>query len=301
MISDLGFINEKEGRFHFRDCQAIPSLVKWSGSKRSQAKEIHVIAPSFDRYIEPFLGGGAILFMAAHPGAIANDIYEPLIDLWRLVRDEPGTLIKTYSDQWGKLSRELDSVDIRTMTRGNGIPRVFYEIRDEFNKSPNAIGLNFLMRTCVNGIVRFNDKGHFNNSFHLSRRGMMPNRFASVVNAWTPILKGVDFQCKDYREVLAEARSGDFVYLDPPYAATRQRYSTVFEIKHLFTELERLNHRGVKWALSFDGKRGGSDFTHNVPQDLYKTRAYLHSGNSAVKKVLSGPLERVEEALYLNY
>lgn len=296
-----GLKSSTEGRFSFRNCQTIPSLVKWSGSKRSQAKEIFEIAPSFDRYIEPFLGGGAILFMAAHPGAIGNDIYKPLIDLWRLVRDEPDTLLDAYSAKWNELAQELDSVDVNTMTRGNGIPRVFYDVRDGFNASPNAIDLNFLMRTCVNGIVRFNDKGCFNNSFHLSRRGMMPERFSSVIRDWTKVLQGVDFQCKDYREVLAEAQTGDFVYLDPPYAGTKQRYSTVFETEQLFVELERLNQRGVKWALSFDGKRGTSDFTQNVPKDIYKTRQYLHSGNSAVKKVLSGPLERVDEALYLNY
>jgi len=221
--------------------------------------------------------------------------------LWRLVRDDPKALTSSYTELWNKLSEELDGVDIVKMRRGNGVPRIFYEVRDQFNDNPNPIGLNFLMRTCVNGIVRFNDKGHFNNSFHLSRRGMKPERFAAIVEQWSPVLDGVDFQCRDYREVLSETRAGDFVYLDPPYAGTKQRYSAEFENKDLFEELEKLNRKGVKWALSFDGKRGDNDFTHDVPTEIYTTRLYLHSGNSAVKKVLSGPVERVEETLYLNY
>ncbi len=284
-----------------RIANTIPSLIKWTGSKRSQAKSIAQIVPPYNRYIEPFVGGGAMLYLLGHPGAIANDIYTPLIDLWRLVRDDPKSLMSAYATEWKRLNEELDAVDIASMTRGNGIPKVFYEVRDRFNEAPNAIDLNFLMRTCVNGIVRFNDKGYFNNSFHLSRRGMMPARFESTVKAWQPVLQGVELSNDDYKNILSQAIANDFVYLDPPYAGTKQRYASLLEPDELFDELEKLNSRGVLWALSFDGKRGDADMTHNVPAELFKRHIYLHSGNSAVKKVLSGPVEKVEEALYLNY
>lgn len=285
----------------FRSAKTIPSAVKWTGSKRSQAQEIARLAPDFDRYIEPFLGGGAMLFLAAHPGAIGNDVYQPLIDLWKMIRDEPVRLIREYEQQWIALNTELDEVDASKMTRGNGIPKVFYDARDRFNKEPNPVDLNFLMRTCVNGIVRFNDKGQFNNSFHLSRRGMKPERFSSVIKDWSPILDGVNLVSHDYKEVIDGAKKGDFVYLDPPYAGNKQRYAASLNPEELFIQLEKLNSRGVCWALSYDGVRGATDLTYNVPRELYKTQHYLHSGNSAVKKVLSGPVERVEETLYLNY
>ena len=57
----------------------------------------------------------------------------------------------------------------------------------------------------------------------------------------------------------------------------------------------------MKWALSFDGKRGEKDLTHEVPADLYRRQLFLVSGNSAVGKVLNGPVEEVQESLYLNY
>ena len=284
-----------------RNANTIPPLIKWTGSKRSQAKSIAQLVPPYKRYIEPFVGGGAMLYLLGHRGAIANDIYTPLIDLWRLLRDDPKSLMSAYATEWKRLDQELSSVDVSSMTRGNGIPKVFYEIRDRFNTAPNAIDLNFLMRTCVNGIVRFNDKGYFNNSFHLSRRGMMPARFNATVRAWHPVLQGVELLNSDYRNVLRLAGAGDFVYLDPPYAKTKQRYAALLEPDELFSELEGLNSRGVRWALSFDGKRGDIDMTHNVPAGLFKRHVYLHSGNSAVKKVLSGPIEKVDEALYLNY
>jgi len=242
-----------------------------------------------------------MLFLAAHPGAIGNDIYDPLISLWKIIRDDPDYLIEQYQSEWTKLNIELDELNLSKMTRGNGIPRTFYIARDRFNQRPNPIDLNFLMRTCVNGIVRFNAQGEFNNSFHLSRRGMAPERFAAGIKSWQPILQGVELTSHDYREVLNRANRGDFVYLDPPYAGNKQRYAKSLLPESLFTELEKLNNRGVYWALSYDGRRGDQDLTYDVPKSLFKTRHYLHSGNSAVKKVLSGPIEKVEEALYLNY
>lgn len=291
-----------DAKRYCRHSATIPSLIKWSGSKRSQAKSIAAEIPAFDRYIEPFLGSGAVLYLAAHPGAIANDVYTPLVDLWKLVRDYPHDIVERYTQEWERLNAELDGVDVSTMTRGNGIPKVFYDIRDRFNRDQSPADLNFLMRTCVNGIVRFNDKGEFNNSFHLSRRGMDPKRFSSVVSAWHNVIQGVDFCSVDYKAILSCAKRGDFIYLDPPYAGTTaQRYAKRLVPAELFQELERLNSRDVLWAMSYDGKRGDVDLTHEVPTSLYKRRLYLTSGNSAVKKVLSGPLELVEEALYLNF
>ena len=102
-------------------------------------------------------------------------------------------------------------------------------------------------------------------------------------------------------ETLATTGKDDFVYFDPPYAGNRQRYIENLDLERFFDTLEALNQRGVKWALSFDGKRGKEDLTHNVPETLFKRQLYLTSGNSAVNKVLNGPIEQVAESLYLNY
>ncbi|MGI0133987.1 MAG: DNA adenine methylase, partial [Candidatus Micrarchaeaceae archaeon] len=75
----------------------IPSLLKWTGSKRSQAQRIADVAPPHDRYFEPFLGGGALLFHFARIGAKASDVYAPLIDFWKLVRDDPQHLAEDYA------------------------------------------------------------------------------------------------------------------------------------------------------------------------------------------------------------
>lgn len=264
-----------------------PSLIKWTGSKRFQAAAIRSLMPVYSRYFEPFLGSGAVLYLAARPKSVAGDIYKPLMDLWELVQNIPQVVIDNYREQWYRLQTDL--------------PEYFYKVRKKFNRDQSPLDLNFLMRTCVNGIVRFNNDGEFNNSFHLSRKGMVPNRYEKTVLAWSVRLRGVKLVCQDYEVTLADARAGDFAYLDPPYAGNNKRYVADLDIDRFNTVLESLNRRGVRWAWSFDGQRGGTDLSHPVPKDLYRRRILLPSGNSAVGRVLNGPIEDVEESLYLNY
>ncbi len=265
----------------------VPSLLKWTGSKRSQALRIAAYAPKFKRYYEPFLGGGALLYLLGKPGSIGGDIYEPLTAFWKLVRDNPDHLVNDYGRQWAALQDDL--------------PGYFYVVRDRFNTSHRPEDLNFLMRTCVNGIVRFSKKGDFNNSFHLSRKGMQPSRFAPVVRAWEYRLKGIEFRCGDFQETLTDARAGDFVYFDPPYAGNKQRYIGDLDVGRFCRVLEDLNMRGVKWALSFDGIRGEMAYDYTIPKEIYRRKELLDSGYSAVSKVLNGPVEMVTESLYFNY
>lgn len=265
----------------------VPSLVKWTGSKRSQATRIAALIPSHARYFEPFLGGGALLYLLACPGAVGGDIFSPLILLWKMVRDEPEHLISDYADQWAHLQTDL--------------PNYYYLARSRFNREGRPEDLNFLMRTCVNGIVRMNRNGHFNNSFHLSRRGMHPNRFANVVRLWAERIQDVEFRDGDFEDTVSDAKCGDFVYLDPPYAGNRDRYIANLDLARFFGVLDDLNRRAVKWAVSFDGNRGATSYSYAVPSSIYKRRVSLNSGYSAVSKVLNGPVEMVTESLYLNY
>ena len=266
---------------------SVPSLLKWTGSKRSQAARIAAYAPAFDRYYEPFIGGGALLYLLAKPGAVAADIYAPLTAFWTMVRDEPERLIADYARQWEALQKDL--------------PGYFYLVRDRYNASHQPEDLNFLMRTCVNGIVRFSKKGDFNNSFHLSRKGMSPHRFAGIVRSWTIKLRKVEVRHGDFEQTVDDAKAGDFVYLDPPYAGNKQRYINDLDVTRFYEVLDRLNQRGVRWALSFDGARGDTVYDYTIPNGVYQRKVLLDSGHSAVSKVLNGPVEMVTESLYLNY
>lgn len=265
----------------------VPSLLKWTGSKRSQAARIALFAPPHDRYYEPFLGGGAILYMLGRAGSVGGDIYAPLIEFWKLVRDNPNRLVDDYARQWAALQLDL--------------PSYFYVVRERFNAEQRPEDLNFLMRTCVNGIVRFSKKGEFNNSFHLSRKGMLPARFAKIVRGWTSRVQEMEFRHGDFEHTTADAKAGDFIYFDPPYAGNKQRYIGDLDVARFYGALDSLNKRGVRWALSFDGARGDTAYDYSLPAEIYKRKEQLNSGYSAVSKVLNGPVEMVTESLYLNY
>lgn len=265
----------------------IPSLIKWTGSKRALANEIYSHFPKHKRYFEPFLGGGALLYLSSLHECYASDIYCPLIEFWKLVKDKPEEVIENYSKQWQQLQSDL--------------PNYFYLVRDRFNSRPNPFDLCFLSRTCVNGIIRFNSSGEFNNSFHLSRKGMKPEKFARIARNWSKFLSQTEFSCCDFAEALDKTVTGDFAYLDPPYAASTNRYQNNIDIEKLFDVLESMNQRGILWILSFDGIRGDTDYRARIPEKMYKKHILIDAGHSKVKKVLSGSNETVHESIYLNF
>ena len=268
-----------------------PSLIKWSGSKRSQAEAIALLFPkkATGTYWEPFLGGGSVLYFGAQhfAHAEASDLYAPLVEIWVSVKDDPQGVKDMYQTDWEALQTDF--------------PNYFYEVRTRFNAEKRGQDLLFLSRTCVNGIIRFNAKGEFNNALHLTRRGMKPKVFANVVDRWSAILKNVRFNVADYTSILNRVNPGDFIYLDPPYANSHNRYVKDLDVDRFMEFLKELNKAKVKWALSFDGTRGEDDFSYAVPKKLFRHKIMMDTGHSHVQQVLNGTHETVVESLYVNY
>lgn len=263
-------------------------VIKWSGSKRSQTEKIKLFIPeTFNTYYEPFIGGGSMLYAINPEKSVCGDICEPLIDLWKEIRDNPQGLSEEYRIRWTRLQEEGYTA--------------YYEIRDDFNRDKSPYDLMFLSRTCVNGLIRFNDKGEFNNSLHYSRKGINPDTLDKIIMDWSQHIQNVDFIADDYIVTTASAKAGDIVYLDPPYFHTKGRYFGTIDFDRFLQYLEDLNTRGIKWILSFDGKRGNEDYTVDIPKNLYKRHEFIPSGNSTFKKVIDKETEKVLESLYLNY
>ena len=263
-------------------------VIKWSGSKRSQAAQIIQYLPNrYNSYYEPFIGGGSILYAVNPHKAICGDICEPLISLWNKIKDCPDELAEEYRIRWTRLQEE------------NYL--VYYEIRDQFNRTKQPEDLLFLSRTCVNGLIRFNAEGQFNNSLHHTRPGIDPDRLKTIIHDWSSHIQGAEFYAKDYRETTSDAKQGDLVYLDPPYFHTKGRYYGTIDYNAFLSYLEDLNRRGIKFILSFDGMRGKETFTVNLPHELYKRHEFIPSGNSSFKKVMDKQSIQVLESLYLNW
>lgn len=263
-------------------------VIKWSGSKRSQAETIKSFFPdTFDTYYEPFVGGGSMLYAIGPQRGVCGDICQPLIALWSEIRDHPQALAEAYSARWKRLQEEGYAV--------------YYEIRDRFNAQKSPYDLLFLSRTCVNGLIRFNDKGEFNNSLHYSRPGIRPESLRKIILDWSERIQNVAFMADDYMATTARAKTGDIVYLDPPYFHTKGRYLGAIDYERFLEYLENLNMRGIKYLLSFDGMRGDNDYTVELPKELYKRHELISSGNSTFRKVIDKKTEPVLESLYLNF
>ena len=270
--------------------------VKWSGSKRKQAEKIINRMPrEIGTYYEPFCGGCSVLRRLLsskehHVNAfVCSDANSDLINLWNAIRDCPVFIVNKYAQMWNELNKDND------LGRKKDY---FNQVRERFNATRQPHDFLFIMRTTTNGMPRYNKDGKFNNSFHVTRNGIEPERLNKVIQEWSNVLRerSVEFVCQDYRKVNPE--KGDFLYLDPPYAGTTGMYYGGIELNPLWDYL-----RNVKcgYALSFDGKiDGGEDFTYSVPEDIYTRHEYLKGGNSAFRRVI-GKNKQAEilESLYV--
>lgn len=263
-------------------------VIKWSGSKRSQSEIIKSFFPNtFETYFEPFVGGGSMLYSINPRKSICGDICEPLIALWKEIKNEPEKLAEEYKVRWNRLQNEGYTA--------------YFNIRDDFNKNKSPYDLLFLSRTCVNGLIRFNSKGEFNNSLHYSRTGIKPDSLKDIILDWSKHIQSTDFYSDDYINTTKTAKKGDVIYLDPPYFHTKGRYFGTIDFDKFLSYLEDLNSRGIKYLLSFDGVRGKENYTVNLPKELYVRHELIHSGNSTFRKVIDKETEKVLESLYLNF
>lgn len=266
----------------------IEPVIKWSGSKRSVAPELSRFIVKQKRYIEPFIGGGSMLPFRQISNAVASDIIPELIGLWSQIKKNPELVADEYNKRWNRLQNEGHNV--------------FYELRDNFNKTKNEFDFLFLTRTCVNGLIRYNNNGEFNNSMHKNRPGINPKRLKEIILRWSYFIKDVEFRNCDYRETLSDANSDDFIFLDPPYGGTKDRYTkTEFDLEQFYSELERLNSVGAKWILTFDGIAGNRQYDYQLPNELYKHKTEIKTGNSPFTKSMKTSIDAVYESVYFNF
>ncbi len=271
-----------------KSTKSLNPVIKWSGSKRKIAPILSYLLPIAGNYFEPFVGSGAMLPFRPSQHGIAGDVIPELIHLWTEIRDEPDKTAEQYEIRWQRLQNEGHAV--------------YYEIRDSFNTTRNPHDFLFLSRTCVNGLIRFNKNGDFNNSLHLTRSGIAPKRLSKIIYQWSHYIQNITFMIGDYHKTLKNVQENDFVFLDPPYIGTKGRYLPVpFNFEEFYNELDRLNHIGVRWILTFDGNAGKRSYSSTIPSYLYKTKLGLPTGNSPFTKLMKTSIDPVVESVYLNF
>lgn len=187
-------------------------ILKWLGGKRQLLSEIIPLIgrlkPRGATYVEPFVGGGAVLFSLRPSRAIINDLNGELINVYRTVRDDPDGLIERLIEHQREHSEEY-FYRIRALDRSEK-----YLSMTAVERAARTIYLN---RTCYNGLYRVNASGQFNAPF-----GRYKN--PSIVDE--PRLRAVGEYLRendvticneDYRALLERLEGNFFVYFDPPY------------------------------------------------------------------------------------
>lgn len=267
--------------------------IKWSGSKRSQLESIisYISKSQYDIYYEPFCGGASMLRGVIQSNIhfnkyICSDINNDLIRLWNDIMYDVDRLIYDYTIMWNELN--VLNIDDKK--------KYYYDVRSRFNEFKSTSDFLFIMRTTTNGMPRYNNKGEFNNSFHLSRNGIEPKRLKNILLEWSNILNEnqVEFIHQSYNKV--NTTSSDFIYLDPPYANTKGMYYGGINLDEFFNWIRT---QDSEYILSFDGKINNFDYSYNVPNDIYDEHIYLKSGNSSFRRLNSNNDIIVYESLYI--
>jgi DNA adenine methylase len=222
-------------------------ILKWAGGKRSLVPRILQELPQrIETYYEPFVGGAAVFLALAEEKrferAVITDKNQHLIDMYTVVRDDLGKLLK-----------KLEALQDRTSEDE------YYEIRAERggSKVERAARLIYLNKTGYNGLYRVNSKGGFNVPYGRYKRPKIydPERLAIV----SQHLQDVTIRVADFEESCNAAKRGDAVYLDPPYlpvsktASFSAYHSEAFgmpEHQRLAKVFERLKKRGITAVLS---------------------------------------------------
>lgn len=185
-------------------------ILKWAGGKTQLLKYIReMLPPVWNRYFEPFLGGGAVLLELSPQGATVNDINPELVNMYRQVRDDVDALVACLKELDARHESAADAGDF------------YYSIRHQFNEqlgsgtAAQAARLIYINKHCFNGLFRVNAKGCFNVPFNNRRKG--ESFCEENMRAISRYLAQVHIVHGDFEEALRTAEKGDFVFFDSPY------------------------------------------------------------------------------------
>ena len=191
---------------------SVKPFLKWVGGKRQLLDKISPLIPAdYQRYIEPFAGGGAVFFSLScqlqrtKTPAWLNDINPELINAYCMVRDAPQALLEDlkthiYDKDYFLAMRGLDRTP-------DGLASL-----SPLKRASRFIYLN---RTAFNGLYRVNARGQFNVPFGRYKNPLIAD--TRTILACSAALQNVQLGCASFTEILCKAGAGDFVYLDPPY------------------------------------------------------------------------------------
>ena len=293
-------------------------FLKWAGGKGQLIPQLEASLPKvlFEEeftYIEPFVGGGAMLFFMLQKFSnikrvVINDINVNLTGAYKTIKDHPEDLVY----QLKKIEQQYMSITEYEEHRA-----FYLEMRRKFNEDnmttidKTAI-LIFLNRTCFNGLYRENAKGFFNVPFGRYVNPKICNK--ELIYADSELLNKFDVQIMTggFKQTVKHIENNitTFFYFDPPYRPLSSTSSFNTYVKEVFGDEEQKNlahfcqvismHKNVLWMLS------NSDCSAKNPQDTFFEDIYSDfniNRVSAVRAINANPNKRgkLTELLISNY
>ena len=256
--------------------QAKP-IMKWAGGKTQKLSDIMPKIPKkYGKYIEPFIGGGALFFALNPDKAIIADRNPELINMYQQVADNVETVI-SYLKKYKNTKED------------------FYEVRSldwlKLKKEEAAARMIYLNKTCFNGLYRVNKKGQFNVPFGKYKAPNFCDE--EVLYAASDVLKKATIECGDYLSVLKKyAEPGDFIFLDPPYLPISEysdfkRYTKeqFYEEDHieLAKEVKRLQELGCYVILTNSNHPLVHELYADYKIEVIQTKRYISCNGSKRK------------------
>ena len=222
------------------------NFIRYPGGKQRLLNYIIPLLPSREqikgRFIEPFVGSGAVFFALNPKCALLADINPELIDLYRGIRHSPSKVWEIYKSfpKTKKAYYEIRAIKVNR--------------KDLAFKAARTLYLN---RTCFKGMWRHNSNGEFNVGY-----GGQDRRWVISLETLKEVsnrLKHVVLKCSDFEQTINESKEGDFIFADPPYRpGERELFNSHYiygkfcfsGYQRLAEALKKASNRNVKWMLT---------------------------------------------------
>lgn len=289
-------------------------FIKWVGGKSQLLEEIkEKYPPKIEKYCEPFVGGGAVLFdilSSQHPETVLiNDINKELINTYSQIKNNCDGMINQLSE-------------IQTIYKTHTLEEnkaYFYEKRQRYNElkvnGNDAENLEkaalfiFLNKTCFNGLYRVNSKGLFNVPFNNAKNPLLCDE--ENLRACSEVLQNVEMRVGDYKECKDFIDSNTFVYIDPPYRPLSQTAAFTSYSENGFSDddqktlykfiKEMITEKHAKVLVSNSDPKN-TDVNDNFFDDLYDKNHFQIKRVSAARMINSNAKKRgaINELLISN-
>jgi DNA adenine methylase len=196
--------DESENAYMANSVPIQKPFLKWAGAKTRLVQHLKPLLPlNAGRFVEPFVGAGALFLNTNYPVNILADSNADLVSVYRVLKDQTDEFIS-----WCE----------RLFAKQNNTERRFYALRNEFNSSDDverrAVLFIYLNRHCYNGLCRYNKSGGFNTPFGRYEEPYFPRK---EMLTFAAKLQTAQIKHQGFKTTLVEARKGDVVYCDPPY------------------------------------------------------------------------------------